>query len=57
MGNVGVTNRKIEGSGTTVSPRGLMGSLVTCPGWGKTDKRGCPRVPTHHPLVFQNQQT
>jgi len=52
-----MTNRKIG----KVVPLELSGKLmesgVMCPGWEEVDKRRCPRVPTHHPLVFQNQQT
>jgi len=52
-----MTNRKIEKVEPLELSGKLMGSDVMCPGWGEVDKRGHPRVQTHHPLVFQNQQT
>jgi len=52
-----MTNRKLGKVVPLELPGKLMGSGVTCPGWEEVDKRGHPRVPTHHPLVFQNQQT
>ena len=36
--------------------REVMATMVTWPGLGEADKRGRPRVPTHHPLIFQNHQ-
>ena len=57
MGNVGTANEKIGRVAPLVLSREVMATLVTWPGLGEEDKRGRPRVPTHHPLVFQNQQT
>jgi len=57
MGNVGTANEKIGRVAPLVSSGELMGSSVTCPGWEEADKRGRPRATTHHPLIFQNQQT
>jgi len=57
MGNVGTANRKNGKMAPLVLTRGLMATVVTCPGLGEVDKRRHPRVPTHHPLVFLNQQT
>jgi len=55
--SVGTANKKIGRVAPLMLSRGLMREVVTCPGLGEVDKRGHPRVPTHHPLVFQNQQS
>jgi len=57
MGNVGTANEKIGRVAPLVLLREVMATVVSWPGLGEADKRGRPRVPTHHPLLFQIQQT
>jgi len=54
--SVRTTNEKLGRVAPLVLLREVMATVVTWLGLGEVDKRGRPRVPTHHPLVFQNQQ-